>query len=597
MRLLAQAINNISEFVGIWAFAVLLVISILTILFESLGIVAFFPFLEILENADVLNHSENKTFAFNFINYCLDAINAEVSLQSVSLLLITLFFLKGLMLFTSYSVRAVVSSRLLKEIRACIYSDLQKSNYQVFQRKGSGHFSNLMIEQSNKVVMSFQFIVQFIAQIINATGLFIFALILDVKIAIAFVLSMFIISLIFKKINSIVRKISVQTAVKSSILSGIIVQVFAGFKYLKATQSFRYFDKSFLKSINELSLLYTKNGVASGFTNALKEPLAIILVVSLLAIIKVYFGMSPENLLVSIALFYKCISNALMAQRQWQNFVENSGSATLVFNEIHELKNHIERPDGINNLSNISKITFENISIKYDKSSTYALQGINFEIQKNKITAILGPSGSGKSTLASLLTFLIEPSVGQLKFDDICSTQISKLNLRKYIGYVTQDPVLFEGSIITNLMSKHPSEISELNYVECWSILDKVGLNAFVIDLPKKLDTHITEGGRNLSGGQKQRLALARELLKKPQLLILDEATSALDLKAEQKFVKLISEVKTEMTVIMIAHRLTSVKEVDEIIYLEFGEIVEVGNPRQLMKKTNSRFFKISKVA
>ena len=588
-----KIIKSISNHIGIGPFALLVLTSILGIFFEGLGIVAFFPFLDMLESENPAANND-KSFSFDIIKYFLNLIDAEISLGNTALILGSFFSLKGLMVFFSYAIKSIISSRLLARVRQQIYFDLQKAKFNLYQGKGSGHFSNLMIEQSNKVVLSFQFLVQFMAQIINAIGLFVFTLVIEPKISISFAISIVIIGLIFMKLHRAVRKISIQTAAASSLLSSIMVQVISGYKYLKATNSFKSLEKSMNDAILNLAHLYTKNGIYSGLTNAIKEPLAIILVILFLVISKGYFEVPLGNLLLSIALFYKCVTNALMAQRQWQNFVENSGSATLVFDEIDLMKLNIEHQGGFQRISEFDTITFENVCVNYHDNFEYALKGVDCEIKKNEIVAIAGPSGSGKSTLVSLLTFLLEPSEGTIKFDETDTKHLDKLGWRSRVGYVSQDVVLFEGSIISNLTCLHETEITEQNYTECWTVLHKVGMREFIQSLPDKLDTTITEGGSNLSGGQRQRLALARELLKKPVLLILDEATSSLDLDAEDQFVKLMTSIKSETTVVMIAHRLTSMKEVDHLIILEDGKLIEAGCPRQLLKKSNSRFSKMA---
>ena len=211
------------------------------------------------------------------------------------------------------------------------------------------------------------------------------------------------------------------------------------------------------------------------------------------------------------------------------------------------------------------------------------LNNFSCTFEKGKTTAIVGPSGSGKSTIVQLLLRFYDPIQGHVLIDGERLDTLKLRAFRKQIGYVSQEPILFNCSIKENILLGCPEAtddeiIEALKMANAWDFVDKY---------PQKLDTNVGAGGGQLSGGQKQRIALARAIIKKPKILIFDEATSALDKKNEAEVQKAINTMKKnigDVTTISIAHRLSTIKEADRILVLKKGAIVEDGNHDYLLK-------------
>ena len=204
----------------------------------------------------------------------------------------------------------------------------------------------------------------------------------------------------------------------------------------------------------------------------------------------------------------------------------------------------------------------------------YTLEAINLQIPANGMTAIVGQSGAGKSTLIDLLTGLLKPELGEVLIDGNTLADSAIQSLKRSISYVPQDPFLFHGSVRDNLIMVDPEASEE----RMWEALEFSSAAEFVRQLPDGLDTVIGDRGIRLSGGERQRLVLARAILRKPSILILDEATSALDIINETKIQEAIERLKGSMTVIVIAHRLTTIRNADQVIVLDKGRIVQVGD-------------------
>lgn len=225
-------------------------------------------------------------------------------------------------------------------------------------------------------------------------------------------------------------------------------------------------------------------------------------------------------------------------------------------------------------------IDFKNVDFSYpSRTDVPVLKNISFSIEKNKKTAFVGESGSGKSTIVSLLERFYDPLSGIITIDGLDIREYNLISLRKNIGYVGQEPVLFSGTVKENILFGKEDATDD----EIIQALKKANAYDFVEKLQKKLDTFIGIGGSQLSGGQKQRLAIARAILKNPPILLLDEATSALDRMNEMAIQKTLDEISVSKTTIIIAHRLSTIKDADRIYVMNNGTIDDFGTHNELL--------------
>jgi len=232
-------------------------------------------------------------------------------------------------------------------------------------------------------------------------------------------------------------------------------------------------------------------------------------------------------------------------------------------------------------LSDIEKLTFDDVSFKHLTANRNALNNISFEVATGETIAFVGPSGSGKTTLVKLLVGLYQPLEGAILYNDIPGKEIDLDELREKVGFVTQDTQLFSGSIRENLLFVRPNATDE----ECMQALNRAACQTLLARAPEGLDTVIGEGGVKVSGGEKQRLSIARALLRRPDLLVFDEATSSLDSITEEEITETIRDVSVlkDHITILIAHRLSTIMHADTIYVLEKGRIVESGKHLELI--------------
>ncbi|KAF8778438.1 Multidrug resistance-associated protein 1 like [Argiope bruennichi] len=237
-------------------------------------------------------------------------------------------------------------------------------------------------------------------------------------------------------------------------------------------------------------------------------------------------------------------------------------------------------------------ICFEDYSTKYRKNLDLVLKEINFSIEASEKVGIIGRTGAGKSSITLALFRIIEPVSGTILIDDVDITKIGLHNLRTKLTIIPQDQVLFTGTLRINLDPNNEHSDDQL-----WDSLEKSYLKTFVSNLNEGLEYEIEEGGSNLSAGQRQLVCLARALLKNSKILVLDEATASVDMDTDNLIQNTIRTAFADRTVITIAHRINTVLDYDKIVVLENGNIIEVGNPSNLLENQNSRFYLMSKEA
>ena len=238
--------------------------------------------------------------------------------------------------------------------------------------------------------------------------------------------------------------------------------------------------------------------------------------------------------------------------------------------------------DGAEKLLEIEEasIRFENVSFDYDARRTI-IKDISFDVPNGKKVALVGPTGAGKSTISRLLFRFYDPKQGDVYINNQNIKDISQQSLRKHIGVVPQDTVLFNDTIYYNISYGNPNASEE----EIYNAAKSADIHNFIINLPDGYQTIVGERGLKLSGGEKQRVAIARAILKNPSIFFFDEATSALDSTTEKEIQKNLQAISKNRTTLVIAHRLSTAADADEILVLEQGEITERGNHEELLSK------------
>jgi len=267
--------------------------------------------------------------------------------------------------------------------------------------------------------------------------------------------------------------------------------------------------------------------------------------------------------------------------QHYSRIQQGLAAAERVF-EIIDVEPQLTSPKDAVNIDTLrTAIEFENVSFTYENTGMPALHNIDLTIPKGQKVALVGKSGAGKSTLADLIARFYDVTDGVITFDGIDVRMISLESLRRLMGIVTQEIILFNETVESNIAYGE----SSIDSGRVESALIAANAKEFVSAMPDGVKTMIGDRGTKLSGGERQRLAIARAIYFDPQILIFDEATSALDNESEQLVQDAIDRLLEGRTAIIVAHRLSTVRNADKIVVLDKGKIVEVGNHEQLMQK------------
>jgi ABC-type multidrug transport system fused ATPase/permease subunit len=338
----------------------------------------------------------------------------------------------------------------------------------------------------------------------------------------------------------------------------------------------------------EFRAIRLKQYMTQNVFGVLIQPLSMIFIVGVFAVSYQQTDFSLPAFIAVIYLIQKIFAHVNDIQQSISAMLDTVPSVQKIAEVKKEAAEHKERFSGEKPFRLKHSIRFDHVSFSYD-SGKYVLSDVSFEMKRGEMVGVIGVSGSGKTTIADLLLRLFELPQNAITVDGIPINSISLKELRKKVGYVSQE-VFLKNDTIANNIRFYDQNIFDETIAES---ARAANIYDFVQTLPKKFETVIGERGVLLSGGQRQRIALARVLARTPELLILDEATSAVDNESEALIQQSIEKLKGSVTILIIAHRLSTVVNADRLILLDKGKIVETGVPEELLKNKESHFYRL----
>ena len=562
-----------------WRIWVWLTFIILAALLDGLSVGFFIPILE--TGSDEPNRvTREVTRLFSYMNITYSLMTSVIFMAALYTLRTVFLIMQGI-----YSARMVAN--LLSTIKKDVVDGILKSDYLYFISKEIGYFNNAVTVEYNHVAFSFRACMRLFVSTGFALVYLILPLFINPMATILLLVVLIPLYFVTRVINKWTRTFSLRTSKNNAMLQSLLIQTFSNFKYLKSTYTTKKVVQHLRDAINTQSDLTYKSSVLGTFTGSTSE-LIIILVASALLVYNVQFaGQSMIEVLVLLFLVRRSSSYALSGYSDYRGFISAFGSLQVfekMENDLSEFKEEIsENPTDPNMTSDLS---FENVGFSYDQKKQI-LNNIDIKIESKSIVAIVGKSGSGKSTLASLMTGVLRPTQGHINLGDDNYIDIDQEKLRTQIGYVTQENVIFTDSIRNNITLWDPST-SENDY-KLNQVLESASLSDFIEELEEGLDTQLGDNGLTISGGQRQRICIARELYRDIKMLILDEATSSLDSSTESKIQSSIESLRGELTLVIVAHRLSTIRKADLILVIDKESIVESGNYEDL-KSLNGTF-------
>ena len=482
----------------------------------------------------------------------------------------------------SYYIFNKISFGILLEIRERLIKKILNLNFLNFYKNKTGFYLNILVQDVNNLQY---FLTNNIPLLVRNIFLSLFLIISTFVINFKFALITYLIfpiliiavNFINKKIKNYYRKIQ---NINDEILN-LTSLIINNLKEIKSLNLEYKFLEKYRKENKKLMKIFLKNKLFEILSPNISQTL-FFLIVGFLFFLGGKYIISNELSVGGFVAFLTALVLVLdPIKKITKSFGEIQQNLISLTRILKVLKEDEERNSG-RILNSIEKISLKNVYLNLNQKSI--LKNINLLFEKGRKYGIVGPSGSGKSSLINLLLGLLTPTKGNIYFNDIEIDKINLKSLRNKISVVSQDIVLFPGTIFENLKIVKPTA----SFEEIKDACEKAQILDFIEKLPQKFDTKIGPGGINLSGGQKQRLAIARAILKDSDVLILDEATSALDPKTEKEVTKIIDSFAKDKILIVIAHRLHTILNSDEILVLKNGEIECKGSFKKVLNRSKT---------
>lgn len=507
------------------------------------------------------------------------------TLKVLCLTIMVVFLTKNVFLYLKNISVTMVQYHLITEMRNRLYEHFNSLSLSYFNQNKSGELTSIVINDvanfRRALGTSFH---QLLVEPINLLAFISLLFIISWKLALLSLIILPIAGFTIITIGKSIRRKSKRTAEMIAGITNIITETLSSIRVVKAFAMEEYEVQRFFKETRQYFQLILRRAKLRLLASPITETLGVMIGVLLLWVggIEVLSGkgLTPEDFLRFILLLFAMMDPLRKLSKVNVSLQAGAASAERIFAILDTPPNIINKQNAIKIDTFDEMIQFNNVSFNYETDDT-VLHDISFEIEKGSVVALVGSSGAGKSTLADLIPRFYDINQGSITIDGQNIQNITLNSLRSMMGIVTQETILFNDSIRANIA--YGQQI--INEEQVLAASKAANALEFINDLSEGLNTVIGEKGVKLSGGQRQRLAIARAIMKNPPILILDEATSALDTESERLVQQALETLMADRTVLVIAHRLSTVTNADKIIVLDKGEIKEMGTHNELMEK------------
>ncbi len=565
----------------------LLFMSAIVAFLDGLGLALFIPLFQVAESGGAAASDMGN---LEYLIRAFDYFNIELTVGVILIFLLSMFAFKGMISFINGYYFTKIRVKFMKELRIKLVNGLCNISYPGFVNIDLGRIQNVITAEIGKAGGALLGYLSTLQAAIMLVGYLALAFLANFKFALLITIAGILSSFIYRYINKKVETSSLEQSYIGNGLQGKVLESVWNYKYLKATDLISKYRKMLVELINEAEDLTMRMGKLNAISASLREPISIAMVAAIIFVQVVLFDVSMFSIVLSLLFFYRSLTSLMSVQNSWQSFLVSSGGIVTVRELYEEFdqkveSSHLEKVEELK-----SEIKFDNVSFSYSKDLSPVLNDISLTIHKNQTVAFVGESGSGKTTIVNMMAGLLLPDNGELLVDGVPLIPSRVRSFRRMVGYITQEPVVFNDTVFNNVTFN--SEKTDDNLKRFWDVIDKTALSETIHLMPEQEDSLLGDNGILISGGQKQRISIARELFRDCSLLLMDEATSALDSENEGIIQSNINALKGKYTIVIIAHRLSTVRNADVIYLLDKGRIAASGTFNELQAKS-ARFRKM----
>lgn len=564
-------------------FSVAIICMVFSTLFDGVSLAMIVPLADkVLTNKKIIIPTKLPLFLGNFVDK-LNNTPPDMLLNYMAIGIVILFFLKGLFGFFQSYFMSDIGQRVVRDIKSKLYAKLQSLSLDYFTQKRGGELISRITNDvklvENAVSYGSTDLVYQTLQVVLFTFLIFF---IYAKLALIALILVPVISVSILKVGRVLRKLSRKSQEKMADINSILYETIIGTRIVKAFNMENYEINKF----NQFNRDYYKISMKSIKRMLLLNPATEF--IGCLAGIFVFFWGGREVITgkLSFGVFGLFLGSLLSLIRPFKKLSQVHSinqQAVAASQRIYEVLDTspsvVEKPNAMEWVGFKNNIVFQDVWFNYENQQI--LKAINLEVKRGEILAIVGPSGAGKSTLVDLIPRFYDPRKGRILIDGVDIREVTLKSLRNTIGIVTQETILFNDTVRANIAyGKLDASQQEIEQAAIQAYA-----HDFIRNLPLGYATVIGDRGMKLSGGERQRIAIARALLKNPPILILDEATSQLDLESERIMQEALDRLIAGRTVLVIAHRLSTVRNADRIVVIDECRIIEQGSHEALLKQ------------
>lgn len=565
----------------VWIYATLLGLLMMSAVLEAVNVGALFPFASAILDTGPSSQGGRVLAAINALVGILpirDRVTAAAAVLGSVIVLkaVVTLLLEGLIAYTSGTV--------VYETKQRIFRQYSRAPYAFFIAHNQGDLTYRVSSAPQSLGLMLLLIPYSLTQLLTVMFICVLLTTIDARLTVL----IFSVGFVFYGIVRVIsRRVSYMTgkgrAAALAAELGLVTEFFTGIKEIMVHRATAFWHARYDRESREFRRLYIKDITWQAVPSIVLEMITLGLVGAVVILYRLRVGGPITAGLPMLAVYAYAIHRLIAALSQLSRYrLRTSGHIPDVELLYTTLQSGVPAgPDGHQEIAAFrDAIVFDNVSLVYPDREAHAIYDVSLTMPCGRVTAIVGASGSGKTTIVNLLLRLYDPTMGIVRVDGVPLQDYRRESWLRLIGYVSQEAFIFNSTVDDNIRFGWEGPPDDI-----LAAAEAAHAHEFVTRLPQGYRTVVGDRGMALSGGQRQRVAIARALLRRPQILILDEATSAIDSESETMIQKAIAQMSQSLTVVLIAHRLSTVAEADQIVVVDGGRITEVGTHRELLRR------------